>query len=279
VYATWVQTGSCRCCTDSAASSKCARPCLMCATRAKRDRPVHDTAKWDRSERDGPSARHGCDGIPHGMGRAAAVRGGIGGEGRAYARLRAAAGPRVRAGTHPLPSSSMRGCGRRRHSVRSAAPSGSALARSAALQAKHAESLAVAVKVARVLTRLCEQVMHTRTHERTLSHTHTRTLSHTRARTHMRAPTCTHTRAHAHRRIQAGRQGCKDHEHRAQHAHAIARTRARKDWHADCSSSAAQPLTHAAAAEAMALVFALFTLRACAAPNQPYGGSAKRERR
>jgi hypothetical protein len=29
----------------------------------------------------------------------------------------------------------------------------------------------------------------------------------------------------------------------------------------------------------MALVFALFTLRACAAPNQPYGGSAKRERR
>jgi hypothetical protein len=50
-------------------------------------------------------------------------------------------------------------------------------------------------------------------------------------------------------------------------------------WHADCSSSAAQPLTHAVAAEAMALVFALFTLRACAAPNQPYGGSAKRERR
>jgi hypothetical protein len=29
----------------------------------------------------------------------------------------------------------------------------------------------------------------------------------------------------------------------------------------------------------MALVFALFTLRACAAPHQPYGGSAKRERR
>jgi hypothetical protein len=169
---------------------------LMCATRAKRDRPVHDTAKWDRSERDGPSARHGCDGIPHGMGRAAAVRGGIGGEGRAYARLRAAAGPRVRAGTHPLPSSSMRGCGRRRHSVRSAAPSGSALARSAALQAKHAESLAVAVKVARVLTRLCEQVTHAHTHERTLSHTHTRTrertLSHTR--------TCERPHAHAHAR-------------------------------------------------------------------------------
>ena len=32
----------------------------MCATRAKWDRPVHDTAKWDRSERDRPSARHGC---------------------------------------------------------------------------------------------------------------------------------------------------------------------------------------------------------------------------
>ena len=52
------------------------------------------------------------------------------------------------------------------------------------LQAKHAESLAVAVKVARVLTRLCEQVTHAHTHERTLSHTHERTrertLSHTR---------------------------------------------------------------------------------------------------
>jgi hypothetical protein len=52
-----------------------------------------------------------------------------------------------------------------------------------------------------------------------------------------------------------------------------------QDWHADCSSSAAQPLTHAVAAEAMALVFALFTLRACAAPNQPYGDSSKREKR
>jgi hypothetical protein len=29
----------------------------------------------------------------------------------------------------------------------------------------------------------------------------------------------------------------------------------------------------------MTLVFALFTLRACAAPQQPYGGSAKREKR
>ena len=52
VYARWVQTGSYRCCTDSTASSKCARPCLTCATRAKWDRPVPDTA-----QRDGPSAR------------------------------------------------------------------------------------------------------------------------------------------------------------------------------------------------------------------------------
>jgi hypothetical protein len=58
------------------------------------------------------------------------------------------------------------------------------------LQAKHAESLAVAVKVARVLTRLCEQVTHAHTHERTLSHT--RTHAHAFAHTHMRAPTCTH---------------------------------------------------------------------------------------
>ncbi len=95
----------------------------------------------------------------------------------------------------------------------------------------------------------------------------------------MRARTCTHARAHAHRRIQAGRQGCKDHEHRA-HARARTCTHTRAhDWHADCSSSAAQPLTHAAAAEAMALVFALFTLRACAAPHQPYRGSAKRDGR
>ena len=119
-----------------------------------------------------------------------------------------------------LTPSSVCGCGRRRHSVRSCGASGSALARSAALQAKHAESLAVAVKVARVLTRLCEQV------------THTRTLSHTLSHTHMRAPTCTHmqahafthTRAHAHRRIQAGRQGWKDHDHTQAHARAHART-------------------------------------------------------
>ncbi len=91
-------------------------------------------------------------------------------------------------------------------------------------QAKHAESLAVAVKVARVLTRLCEQVTHAHTHERTLSHTHTRTrertlshthertLSHTHTRTLSHTHTCTlshtHTREHAHRHIQAGRQGC-----------------------------------------------------------------------
>jgi hypothetical protein len=75
------------------------------------------------------------------------------------------------------------------------------------LQAKHAESLAVAVKVARVLTRLCEQVTHAHTHERTLSHTHTRTLSHTRTRTCERS--LAHTRARKHtQRIQAGRQGC-----------------------------------------------------------------------
>ena len=252
----------------------------MCATRAKRDRPVHDTAKWDRSERDGPSARHGRDGIPHGMGRAGAVRGGIGGEGRAYARLRAAAGPRVRAGTHPLPSSSMRGSCRRRHSVRSAARSGSALARSAALQAKHAESLAVAVKVARVLTRLCEQVTHA--HTRTSARFSTRTNVHASARFHTHAHASAHMHTHARTRTQAhsGRRArlLRSRALGTAHARNCTHTRA-QDWPADCSSSAAQPLTHAAAAEAMALVFALFTLRACAAPNQPYGGSAKRDRR
>ena len=63
------------------------------------------------------------------------------------------------------------------------------------LQAKHAESLAVAVKVARVLTRLCEQVTHTRTHERTLSHTRKRTNAHASA--HMHAHARTRTQAHS----------------------------------------------------------------------------------
>ena len=128
------------------------------------------------------------------------------------------------------------------------------------------------MKVARVLTRLCEQVTHAHAHERTLSHTHTRErmLSHTR--------TC--ERPHAHTRFQAGRQARLLRSRAQGTARARTCTHARaQDWHADCSSSAAQPLTHAAAAEAMALVFALFTLRACAAPNQPYGGSAKRKRR
>jgi hypothetical protein len=235
----------------------------MCATRTKWDRPVpdtadravHDTAKWDSSERGGPSARHGCDGIPHGMGRAGAVRGGIGGEGRAYARLRAAARPRVRAGTHPLhprvcagvvggaillpsfPSAVSQRCTlpsavsarRRRHwPVLSA------------LQAKHAESLAVAVKVARVLTRLCEQVTHAHTHERTLSHTRTRARFHT----HARASACFRTHAHAsalmHTRAfrQAGRQAGKavkitstGHSTRTQlHAHARARLARRLEF-------------------------------------------------
>jgi hypothetical protein len=176
----------------------------MCATRAKRDRPVPDTAKWDRPERDGPSALHGCDGSHAAWAvqvlyeAASAEKVGLMLDsgllpGLEYVRVPTPSHPRVCAGVVGGAILFAVQRRRRRHlPVR--------------LQAKHAESLAVAVKVARVLTRLCEQVTHACTHERTLSHTHTRTLSHTRTRTNAHASAHMHTPAHTRTQAHSGRQ-------------------------------------------------------------------------